>query len=348
MSLPAYATVLLLPALAIAGLLLGGAWTWALPAVIFGLVPLAELFLRGSTDNPSPDQEARRRDGRGFDLLVYSIVPLQLGILLLLLVRAPQLGGLELAGAVLSVGICGGGLGMNAAHELGHRPGRLDRWLARLLLTSVLYQHFHVEHNRGHHARVATPDDAATARVGDVLYPFWLRSIAGGLRSSWQLEADRLARKGRSAWTWDNEVLRGHVAHVVVLALVAVLAGPVGLAAFVGASTVAILLLETVNYVEHYGLARQQRPDGRYERTRPAHSWNSNRPLGRVLLFDLTRHSDHHAFPARPYQLLRHHDEAPELPTGYPGMILLALVPPLFHAVMHRRIRAETARLQAA
>lgn len=348
MPLLAYAAVLILPLLAYAGIARGGLLAWGLPLFVFGLVPLLELFLRGNGRNASGEEAAARRSQRAFDLVLYATVPLQVGLVLFLAWRAPALSVPALLGSILSVGLCCGALGLNVGHELGHRSARSERMLSRILMGTSLYAHFFVEHNRGHHARVATPEDPASARRGESLYPFWIRSIGGGFRSAWGLEATRLAKQGRSAWSRGNEVLVGLGVQGVILFALLLVTGPIGLGAVVAAALVGVLLLETVNYVEHYGLQRDRRADGGWERVRPAHSWTSNRPIGRALLFDLTRHADHHAHPARPYQLLRHFEDAPELPTGYPGMILLALAPPLFQVVMEAHTARELARLPAA
>ena len=343
----AHATIFLLPLLATLGLWLGGAWAWALPAVIFGVVPLAELFWKGSAENYDREQERSRRDNRLFDWLIYATVPIQVALVLGLVWRAQTLTGWDLAGATLSVGLLCGGLGINVGHELGHRPDPTDRFLAKVALLTTLYMHFFIEHNRGHHQRVATPNDPATSRLGEGVYGFWWRSVTGGYRSAWALENTRLSRKGRTWLTWDNEMLRFTAIQTAAVLGVLAFCGPVAMSCWLVASAIGAGLLETVNYLEHYGLQRDQLDNGRFERVRPAHSWNSNHPLGRVLLFDLTRHSDHHAHPARPYPLLRHFDTAPSLPTGYPGMILLALVPPAFKRVMDRQLASESARLQA-
>ena len=345
MPLAAHASILLLPLLAAAGLALGGGWVWALPLFVFGFIPAAELLMSGSTENVDRDAESARRNTRAYDALLFAIVPIQLALVVALMLRVPSLTGWGLVGNTVSVGLLCGGLGINVAHELGHRSEPTHRFLSKVLLLSTLYLHFFIEHNRGHHQRVATADDPATSRRGDVVYSFWWRSITGGVRSAWDLETTRLGRKGRSWATWDNQMLRFGVLQAGTIVAVAAAFGLKALAAWGVASLIGILLLETVNYLEHYGLQRDLRPDGRPERVRPAHSWNSNHPLGRILLFELTRHSDHHAHPARPYPLLRHFDAAPTLPTGYPGMILLSLIPPAFHRVMDRQLETEAARL---
>jgi alkane 1-monooxygenase len=205
--------------------------------------------------------------------------------------------------------------------------------------------HFFIEHNFGHHMRVATEDDPATSQRGDWLYARWVRSIVGGLRSAWAIESKRVTRAGHSPLSLHNEVLRFFLIEAAALAAVAIVLSPLAAVAWMGAALIGVLTLETVNYVEHYGLRRELNAKGLPERVQPHHSWNSNHSLGRVLLFNLTRHSDHHANPRRPYPVLRHFDNAPQLPTGYPGMMLLSAFPPLFHAVMHReldRIDAES------
>ena len=334
-----------IPALAAAALLLGGAWTLVVPLLVFGLIPLVELGWRGHGGSFDEAGEARARARRVYDWLAYGLVPVQLGLLAVFLLQASRgaYSGAEWAGAIFTMGIMCGALGINVGHELGHRRGKLERRLAKVLLGTSLYAHFYIEHNRGHHARVATPEDPASARRGETLYAFWWRSVTGSYRSAWQLEAKRLEKRHQRTWSLRNEMLRDQLVQAVALVVVAVLLGPVAAGAWVGAALIGALMLETVNYLEHYGLERGRKEDGAWERVQPLHSWNANQPLGRVLLFELSRHSDHHAHPTRPYQVLRHFDEVPQLPTGYPGMMLLAVVPPLFFAVMHRRLAGSAA-----
>jgi len=336
--------------LALAVIWLGGEWLLLPPVVVFGLVPLLELGLGGSTRNLGAESELAQRASGWHDLLLLLVVPLQLGIVGSLIAQASSggLSGVELLGAIASAALGCGSYGINVAHELGHRRKWHERFLAKVLLLTSLYMHFYIEHNRGHHARVATKEDPASSRKGEWLYAFWVRSVVGGWRSAWELEAQRLARKERRVWSLDNEMLRYQLIQLAFIGGVLVLFGPVATLAFIGAAVGGILQLETVNYIEHYGLHRERAASGRYERVRPEHSWNSNHPLGRALLFDLTRHADHHAYPARPYPVLRHHDDALQLPTGYPGMMVLALVPPAFIGVMDRWTDRERARLAAS
>jgi alkane 1-monooxygenase len=243
-------------------------------------------------------------------------------------------------GLALTVGMVSG-IAINTAHELGHKRESMERWLSRVALAQSGYGHFFIEHNRGHHVRVATPEDPASARFGESFYAFWPRTVGGSLRSAWGLERVRLARMGRSPWTLRNDILGAWAMTVALFAALAIVFGPVVLPYLFLQAVIGFSLLEVVNYLEHYGLLRQRREDGRYERIRPEHSWNSNNVASNVLLYHLQRHSDHHANPVRRYQALRHVDEAPQLPTGYAGMIVLAAVPPLWRRVMDRKLLAH-------
>ncbi len=332
----AYAIVLTIPLFA--ALLLPSVSAWALTALFWLGVPLLDACIPASRRNaPAPEEQARQRS-RAFDALLYVAVPVQIAWVLWFVQGAHLLTPAEFVGGVLFSGTTCGVLAINVAHELGHRSRRFEQRLAKILLVTTLYTHFYVEHNRGHHARVATPDDPASARRGETVYAFWVRSLLGGLRHGFQLEADRIARAGGRVWSFENEVVRWKFAEATAVLGIWAAFGAVAVLAFLGSSLVAVLLLETVNYVEHYGLARARKDTGAFERVRPAHSWTSDHPIGRALLFDLPRHADHHANPTRPFQVLRHCPEAPELPTGYAGMVLIALCPPVFFGLMHRRL----------
>jgi alkane 1-monooxygenase len=334
MPLYAYTLVLVLPLLAMAGLFLGGAWSWATPAITWLLLPALELCGPGARRNASPEAEQARRDNPWFDRLLMVAALEHAALLAAVILRAGDLAPWDLAGAVVSLGSGSGVLAINVAHELGHRPGRWNARLAQVLLGTTLYAHFWIEHNRGHHAKVATPGDPASAARGDTVFAAWARSIPGSFRSAYALDPAR--------------VRVGLAAEAALVAAVGAVGGWTGLGAFLAAAAGGILLLETVNYVEHYGLRRERLPSGRYEPVAPRHSWTSDRAVSRALLFDLSRHADHHAFPARPYAVLRHHADAPELPTGYAGMVMLALCPPAFFAVMDPHLDRELRRARAA
>jgi alkane 1-monooxygenase len=232
------------------------------------------------------------------------------------------------------------GLGVNTAHELGHKKPRLERWMSRIALAVPAYGHFCVEHNRGHHRHVATPDDPASSRMGESIYRFACREIPGAFRRGWAAERERLALRGKRAWSLDNEILQSYALSAALqLALVAAF-GWIMIPFLAIHNLFAWWQLTSANYVEHYGLLREKKPGGGYERCRPHHSWNADYVASNLLLFQLERHSDHHAHPARRYQSLRSFPDLPTLPTGYFGMFLVALIPPLWFAVMDRRVVA--------
>jgi alkane 1-monooxygenase len=317
-----------------------GVWTFTALLVLFGAIPILEMLTTGQTKNLSPEDEEAALKNHFYDWVVYGMVPVQYGLLLLFLFRIgdPTLSPTELTGMTIAMGLSCGVLGINVAHELGHRLNRNEQFLSKALLLTSQYLHFFIEHNRGHHLHVATQVDPASARYGEHIYAFFFRSIFGSWKSAWQLESKRLRLAKKPFWRLDNEMLRFQFIQVVFLATIAIGFGIKVLLLYFIAALIGILLLETVNYIEHYGLTRKQKGD-RFERTMPIHSWNSNHPIGRLLLFELSRHSDHHYISSRKYQVLRHFNESPQMPTGYPGMMLLALIPPLWFGVMHRSIR---------
>jgi alkane 1-monooxygenase len=240
----------------------------------------------------------------------------------------------------LSVGMVAG-IAINTAHELGHKKESHERWFARICLAQTAYGHFYIEHNRGHHVRVATPEDPASSRMGETIWGFLPRTMGGSLRSAWGLERKRFARLGRSPWTLRNDVLNAWVMTLALWGTMMALFGVELLPYLVVQAFVGIWLLESVNFLEHYGMKRQKNEKGRYERVNPSHSWNSNNIGTNVLLYHLQRHSDHHANPTRRYQALRDFPEAPVLPTGYAGMIVLTWVPAVWRRVMAPRVVAH-------
>ncbi len=319
----------------------GGLWLLAVLGLIYIALPVAEALV-GISHWPSETRLARfdARSGRLYEaallLAAWSYIAL-LGWALYA-VSATPLAWWEFAVFVVLIGEFGGFVGIVTAHELMHRRAPGKRRLAFLLMALTGYAHFCIEHVQGHHPRVATPDDPATARMGESLYRFVPRSIVGGLRSAWRLEAERLGRERRQVWSLHNKILRWHGFTLALMIAILLLLGPLSLLLFVIQAALAIFALEAINYLEHYGLARAQRPDGSYERVRPEHSWNSSHILSNVNLFNLGRHSDHHAQSNRPYYKLRHYDEAPQLPCGYAGSFILSLVPPLWFRVMDREL----------
>jgi alkane 1-monooxygenase len=326
-----YLLALLLPASIYVGLLADGFWSFTALGFAFGLVPVLEALLPTFAANLSEAQRAERIGQPWYDVLVLAQIPLHLGAIALFVhvVPADRASGdlVSLAGHITAMGVSCGSLAINIAHELGHRPNATYQRLAQGLLVTTLYGQFFIDHNLGHHKNVATPEDASTARYGEVLYAFWVRSIVGVWRTAWRLKPRLMA----VLFTAEALMLLGFW-----------LLAPEALVPFLAAAVMGILLLETVNYIEHYGLLRQKVSAHRYENAQPAHSWNSNHPLGRFMLFELTRHSDHHAHPHKPYPVLDHFDEAPQMPAGYPAMMVLAAVPPIWFRVMNPRLKQVT------
>jgi alkane 1-monooxygenase len=310
-------------------------------ALSYLLFPLLDWIL-GEDENNPPEAVVRQLDAdRYYRLLTYAVVPLHF----VALVGSAWWAGTQhlspWAFAALAV-IAGmtSGLGINTGHELGHKKSRLERTLAKIVLAVPVYGHFWIEHNRGHHRDVATPEDPASARMGESIYRFALREIPGAFRRAWGIEKERLERRGKSAWRAENQILQSMSLSVLL---------QLGLIIFFGWTMIPFLLIHNVlawwqltsaNYIEHYGLLRLKDADDRYERCEPRHSWNSNHVLSNLVLFHLERHSDHHAHPQRRYQSLRHFDSLPTLPNGYFGCYLLAWVPWLWFRVMDARLLA--------
>ncbi len=315
----------------------GGFLTFAFPLFVFGLLPILELSMPAGTGNLDTEAERQALSSRLYDWVLYLLVPAHWFLLLLFLhgFASAEWGTVSTVGSVWTMGLCCGIFGINVAHELGHRHKPFEQFLAKSLLVTSLYLHFFIEHNRGHHTRIATDDDPASARLGESLYRFWARSMVGGWLSAWELERRRLEKKGRKWFSWDNQMLRFQVIQLSWVATVSIVWGFRTTLGYLTAALLGGLLLETVNYIEHYGLRRRKLDDGRWERVTADHSWNSDHQLGRLLLFELTRHSDHHLHASRKYQVLRHIEEAPQMPTGYPGMMTLALIPPLWFKLVH-------------
>ncbi len=326
----------------------GGLWTFAIPAVVFGLIPLLELFL---PEDRSRSWEAGPglQDRPAFRWALYLAVPSQILILAFYLHRLSQhdYAWWELIGLTGTVGLCCGVFGINVAHELGHRFRPLEQLLSRVLFLTGLYVHVIIHHNRGHHAFFGTPQDPNTARAGESVYRFWLRSIAGSYVSSWRLGLKTLRVRRQAFFGFSNEMLYWQTIQLTVLVAVWFFFGTWPLLGFLAAAGVGVMLLETVNYIEHYGLMRRCLPDGGFETMASHLAWNSDHPLGRTLLFEVTRHSDHHLHSSRPYQQLSRLESSPQMPTGYPGTILLALVPAAWFKVMDPRVMQFQQRREA-
>ncbi|WP_084727832.1 alkane 1-monooxygenase [Rhodococcoides yunnanense] len=315
---------------------------WSGVLIFFVLIPVLDAIAGEDGNNPSDvDIEAMEED-RYYRWCTYLFLPVQFVTLLVAcwMWAFGDLSVVDKVGLAVTIGLVAG-TGINAAHELGHRNERHERWLAKVALAQTFYGHFFVEHNRGHHVRVATPLDPASARFGESAWAFLPRSVLGGLVSAWQLERERLDRTGARTWSVRNNLLHGWSMSIALFAVLSVVFGPAILPYLALQAVVGFLLLEMVNYVEHYGLLRETNQRGRYVRCSPRHSWNSDRLCTNIFLYHLQRHSDHHANPSKRYQSLRACDEAPQLPAGYATMVMLAAIPPLWRRVMDRRVLAH-------
>jgi len=316
----------------------GGMWFLG-PALVFGLFPVLDMAIGLDRTNPPDSVLKFLEQDRYYRWCTYVFIPIQYAGLVFAcwMWSSGDLTLIEDIGLALTMAVVGG-IAINTAHELGHKRASSEKWLSRIALAQTGYGHFFIEHNRGHHVKVATPEDPASSRLGESFWAFLPRTVAGSLRSAWGIETARLDRLGKSHRSIHNDVLSAWAMTVVLFGGLALVFGPVVLPYLLVQAVIGFSLLEVVNYLEHYGLRRQKREDGRYERCRPEHSWNSNNVASNVLLYHLQRHSDHHANPTRRYQALRHVDEAPQLPTGYAGMIVLAWFPPLWRRVMDPRL----------
>tara|TARA_R110002126_G_C10488881_1_gene503076 strand:- start:5765 stop:6970 length:1206 start_codon:yes stop_codon:yes gene_type:complete len=314
-------------------------WYGLVLFVWYALVPLFDTMFGEDFNNPPEEAVEALEKDRYYRVLTYITVPMHYATLLVSAwwVSTQNMSLLEIITLAFSLGIVNG-LALNTGHELGHKKETFDRWMAKLVLAVVGYGHFFIEHNKGHHRDVATPEDPATARMGENIYKFSTREIPGAFRRAWSLEEERLSRRGKSPWSLENEILQPML---ITFALY------VGLLAFFGPLMLVFLPIQmafgwwqltSANFIEHYGLLREKLDNGRYEHQKPHHSWNSNHIMSNLILFHLQRHSDHHAHPTRSYQSLRDFMDLPALPTGYPGMFFMAMVPGWFRAVMDPKV----------
>ncbi|OCB26813.1 alkane 1-monooxygenase [Mycobacterium malmoense] len=329
---------------------------WIGPILVYVLLPILDLRFGPDGQNPPDEVMEQLENDKYYRYCTYIFIPFQyLSVVFgAYLFTASNLSWLGYDGALgwagklgvaLSVGVLGG-VGINTAHEMGHKKDALERWLSKITLAQTCYGHFYIEHNRGHHVRVSTPEDPASARFGETFWEFLPRSVFGSLRSSLRLEAQRIRRQGASPWNpktyLSNDVLNAWLMSVVLWGALIAVFGPALIPFVIIQAVFGFSLLESVNYLEHYGLLRQKldSPSGkaRYERCAPVHSWNSDHVVTNLFLYHLQRHSDHHANPTRRYQTLRSMAGAPNLPSGYASMISLTYVPPLWRKVMDHRV----------
>jgi alkane 1-monooxygenase len=335
-----YAAVFLLPLLTWISFYLDGWFTFIPLIFAFGIIPIADFISGENPNNLSYAEKELAAADVLYDWLVYATVPIQVATLVAFFyeINSEPNQLHELVGKTLGMGIMCGVLGINVAHELGHRSAAHERVLAKILLSTTLFLHFYIEHNRGHHRNVGTPQDPATARKNESIYKFWTRVVPGSFLSAWNIVRKERERKKLKVWSLRNEIIGFVIIELVICLVVFFAFGFLTLLCFLSAAIIGWLLLETVNYIEHYGLERKKVNEFRYEDVTPVHSWNSDFVVGRLVLFELTRHSDHHYEPSKHYQLLESMNGASQLPAGYPAMMLLALFPPFWFRIMNRRL----------
>jgi len=326
-----------------------GIYCWIPLIYLFFFVPVLELFIKPDAKNLNEVEEQLAKTNKIYDLIIWLTVPLQF-IFLYLFLQSIQddLNNLDKIGRIVSMGLLCGVFGINAGHELGHRSSPIEQLMAKLLLLSSLYMHFFIEHNKGHHKDVATPHDPATAKYRQNVYAFWIQTFKGTYLGAWRIAITESEKKKQFLPWLNNEMVLFELIQLTFVFGIFYLFGLMTMLCFLGAAFIGAILLETVNYIEHYGLSREKKSDTLYERVKPQHSWNSNHVVGRLMLFELSRHSDHHYLASRKYQLLRHMEEAPQMPTGYPGMILLSLVPPIWFKIMHHKMEQNGIKMETS
>ncbi|WP_025666125.1 alkane 1-monooxygenase [Aquimarina megaterium] len=331
-----------IPFMAIIGIWLQGIYTYLTPIYAFGLIPILELFTNSSTKNLDDKHKILQSKKKIFDWMLYINLPIVYGILLLGVFTSTtsNLDTYEIIGIIISLGIVLGSNGINVGHELGHRYTK-ERYIGKALLLPSLYMHFYIEHNFGHHLNVATKEDPATARYNQPVYFFWITSTIRQYINAWKIQFKLLKQNNQAFLSVKNDMLCYFVITLLYLTILTYFFGFLGLLVAFLSGVTGFLLLETINYIEHYGLVRRKTSSGRYERVREIHSWNSNHTLGRIMLYELTRHSDHHHRASKKYQILDHHDKSPQLPFGYPTSMVLSLLPPLWFLIMNKRVPRE-------
>jgi len=319
--------------------------TWDSLIYLLVLLPVFEMIIGENKKNHDEAELEIVSNDRWYDYLLYFMVFANSALLVFWLyyISVYDLDAITLWGNIVSFGILNGTVGINVAHELGHRSNKKEQFLAKIMLLTSSYLHFFIEHNRGHHKNVGTEIDPASAKYGENLYFFWVRSLFFSYLSAWKLEQERLNKIDKPVFSFDNEMVRFSIIQLVFMTLVLLTFGYIPLLAYLGSSLIGILLLETTNYIQHYGLTRNfDESKNRYERVKYHHSWDCAYPLGRIALFELSRHSDHHHTASKKYQVLDHKDESPQMPTGYTGMIVMALLPPLWFMVMNPLVKKYT------
>ncbi len=332
-----------IPLVVLIGLYFRGVYAYLTPLYAFVIIPILELIFPIDATNISEVQSNNRLKNKLFDWLLYLNLPIIYTFLVyaLFIVKSNPFETYEFIGLILSVGIMLGVNGINVAHELGHRQTTNERFLGKALLLPSLYMHFYIEHNFGHHLHAATKEDPATARYNQTVYGFWLTSVFRQYVNAWKIQKKLLINNQLPFLSIKNDMLWYTVFQTSYLLTIYLIFGYTGFMFALFSAITGFILLETVNYIEHYGLLRLKTESGRYERVKEIHSWNSNHIIGRIILYELTRHSDHHYKTSKKYQTLDCHEESPQMPYGYPTSMVLAIIPPIWFYVMNKRVPRE-------
>ena len=324
------------------GISLGGFYNYLAVVFTFVFIPVLEIIVKKSDEKYTDEEKKNRNLDPFFDLLLYLNIPIVFGIFFFSLEKlAVSSSVYDIIGIILSASIVMATNGINVGHELGHRKSLIARTCSKLLYLPCQYMHFYIEHNFGHHINVATPEDPATARYKQTVYSFWITSVIRTYVSAWEIQLKLLKVSKRGFFSIKNDMIFYTLFQLSFLVFIYYNFGLYLTLLSIVMSIVSFLFLETINYVEHYGLLRKKEPSGRYERVKPHHSWNSNHTIGRIVLYELTRHSDHHFKSSKKYQVLESLDECPHLPHGYPTSILLSLIPPLWFSIMNPLVRTH-------
>ncbi len=338
-----YLAAFSIPLIAVIALYFKGVYSFLTPIYAFILIPVFEILLPHDPSNLEGEELEEKKRKKIFDWLLYLNLPVVYGVLLFAIfqISANTVETYEFVGIVFSVGIVLGVNGINVAHELGHRQTTNERFLGKALLLLSFYMHFYIEHNFGHHLHAATKEDPATARYNQNVYSFWITSVFRQYFSAWKIQNKLLKNNNRSFLSLKNDMFWYTIIQLTYIAIVFLLFNQNGVIFIITSGVVGFLLLESVNYIEHYGLLRLKTASGRYERVKEVHSWNSNHVMGRIVLYELTRHSDHHYKSSKKFQILDYHDISPQMPFGYPTSMVISLLPPLWFSIMNKRIPVE-------
>ncbi len=338
-----YLAALTIPISAAISIYFKGYMSFFTPFYAFVIIPVLEVMLPHDASNLEVEEVEIKSKNKLFDWMLYLNIPMVFGFMLFTLwdITQQSYALYEFIGLVFSIGIVFGVNGINVAHELGHRQQTFERYLGKLLLLPSFYMHFYIEHNFGHHAHAATKEDPATAQYNQSVYSFWFTSTLRQYLNAWKIQHKLLKTENKNFFSLKNDMFFYTLIQLAYLVFVFIFFGPLGALFALAAGVIGFLLLETVNYIEHYGLRRFKLPSGRYERVRECHSWNSNHIIGRIVLYELTRHSDHHYKSSKKYQTLDYHDISPQMPYGYPTSMVLSFIPPLWFSIMNKRIPKE-------